>query len=159
MWIRKELSSLAEVSPYCQHAAAPSLLLGRPETTQAPWIRTPVLTSNLHPIRATRPMGTHRLTTAVPSCRKTDERLRTREQYGAQRTFERYNAEATQDLVRNRLGCHAAAVRMLTPRSQSACHIVCHPVCLHRLKTNTLSCKSDVWLTVHRNSVWIRKTN
>ena len=22
-----------------------------------------------------------------------------------------------------------------------------------------LVCKSDVWLTVHRNSVWIRKTN
>ena len=22
-----------------------------------------------------------------------------------------------------------------------------------------ISCKSDVWLTVHRNSVWIRKTN
>ena len=24
---------------------------------------------------------------------------------------------------------------------------------------NKGSCKSDVWLTVHRNSVWIRKTN
>ena len=24
---------------------------------------------------------------------------------------------------------------------------------------NTIKCKSDVWLTVHRNSVWIRKTN
>ena len=24
---------------------------------------------------------------------------------------------------------------------------------------NTTSLKSDVWLTVHRNSVWIRKTN
>jgi len=24
---------------------------------------------------------------------------------------------------------------------------------------NTGICKSDVWLTVHRNSVWIRKTN
>ena len=25
--------------------------------------------------------------------------------------------------------------------------------------TNFRKCKSDVWLTVHRNSVWIRKTN
>jgi hypothetical protein len=28
-----------------------------------------------------------------------------------------------------------------------------HCVWLHRV------CKSDVWLTVHRNSVWVRKTN
>ena len=25
--------------------------------------------------------------------------------------------------------------------------------------TNEMTWKSDVWLTVHRNSVWIRKTN
>jgi len=28
-----------------------------------------------------------------------------------------------------------------------------------KLPRNELHCKSDVWLTVHRNSVWIRKTN
>ena len=31
------------------------------------------------------------------------------------------------------------------------------PSCLELTKDN--SSKSDVWLTVHRNSVWIRKTN
>jgi hypothetical protein len=29
----------------------------------------------------------------------------------------------------------------------------------HRWEDNIKTCKSDVWLTVHRNSVWIRKTN
>ena len=27
------------------------------------------------------------------------------------------------------------------------------------LQTNLTTARSDVWLTVHRNSVWIRKTN
>ena len=66
------------------------------------------------------------LTTKVPSCSKTDERLRTSEDDGVQRTFERYNAAVTQDLVRNMSYCHAAPVRMLTLRSHSTYHVVCH---------------------------------
>ena len=27
------------------------------------------------------------------------------------------------------------------------------------VESNLVKCKSDVWLTVNRNSVWIRKTN
>jgi hypothetical protein len=27
------------------------------------------------------------------------------------------------------------------------------------MKVDFTTCKSDVWLTVHRNSMWIKKTN
>ena len=32
-------------------------------------------------------------------------------------------------------------------------------LCLIKLRVMKMDCESDVWLTVHRNSVWIRKTN
>ena len=32
-------------------------------------------------------------------------------------------------------------------------------ICLAQDSEEWRVCKSDVWLTVHRNSVWIRKTN
>ena len=47
----------------------------------------------------------------------------------------------------------------------SPCLTVLHINCVFYCKvfgtrrTNELYWKSDVWLTVHRNSVWIRKTN
>jgi len=38
--------------------------------------------------------------------------------------------------------------------------ICLHSECLLLLSViNKIETKSDVWLTVHRNSVWIRKTN
>ena len=51
--------------------------------------------------------------------------------------------------------CCSPNIRDMKPRR---IRWVGHVACVEE-KRNAYRCKSDVWLTVHRNSVWIRKTN